>query len=158
MSVEINDGGNWKQIRSDSHFDTWYKIFKSFKNDTIKEPFFNCERFHWRRTGKWVSQAETRWDVPADALDGEYRFVHYGYWKSPDGKTTAYTGTSNSFRVIIKKDFLNAKFNLDILKQFVGQSLSQLVEILTKDNGGKARNIIIEQIVKSIVPIIKQKF
>jgi len=58
-------------------------------------------RYKWRRTVGGQSESETRWDVPTEAKQGvEYRFKHYGHYKTLDGRILPYEGVTNSFKVL----------------------------------------------------------
>ena len=56
-------------------------------------------RFAWERTTGSQSQVHTRWTVPTTAVNGNYRFNHYGYYKNIDGTIVEYSGTTKTFAV-----------------------------------------------------------
>lgn len=79
MTVEQEQSDkSWKVIRTDSHFDTV---------------------FAWERTTGSQSQVHTRWTVPSTAVNGNYRFNHYGYYKNIDGSIVEYSGTTKTFAI-----------------------------------------------------------
>nr|CAH0108394.1 unnamed protein product [Daphnia galeata] len=79
MTVEVKEANNWKVIRTDAHFDTF---------------------FFWERTSAvGQSEAHLRWIVPADTPDGDYRISHFGYYKNIDASIVPYNGTTESFKV-----------------------------------------------------------
>ena len=64
------------------------------------QSLFDILRYKWKRTASGQSESETRWDVPVDAMkEVEYRFKHYGHYKTLNGTIVPYEGTSNSFKV-----------------------------------------------------------
>jgi neutral ceramidase len=45
-------------------------------------------------------QVRIQWDIPANALAGTYKIVHYGDYKTQSNSIVSYTGTSSTFHVI----------------------------------------------------------
>jgi neutral ceramidase len=57
-------------------------------------------RYVWRRDGIANSKVTIEWDIPADAVAGQYRLVHSGHWKSGwTGAISSYQGFSRTFTV-----------------------------------------------------------
>ncbi len=66
----------------------------------FSQSLVNILRYKWKKTASGQSESETQWDVPADAMKGvEYRFKHYGHYKTLNGTISPYEGESNSFKV-----------------------------------------------------------
>jgi neutral ceramidase len=81
LEVQRWDGSSWRTVAVDGDWSTIY---------------------HWVRVDPvWgSSKAAISWDIPADALTGQYRIVHYGDYKNGwNGQIYSFTGTSRSFQV-----------------------------------------------------------
>jgi neutral ceramidase len=55
--------------------------------------------FRWRRQGPGGSRVSIRWDIPADAIPGDYRIVHHGTARDGNGTLTAFSATTREFTV-----------------------------------------------------------
>lgn len=55
--------------------------------------------FKWHRRGIAASEVSVEWHIPADALPGTYRLVHFGHAKSLNGAIKPYQGASGVFEV-----------------------------------------------------------
>jgi neutral ceramidase len=57
-------------------------------------------RYVWNRDGIANSKVTIEWTIPAGAVPGQYRIVHYGHWKSGwTGSINPYSGVSRTFIV-----------------------------------------------------------
>jgi len=82
LAVQLKDAaGAWNDVATDGHWET---------------------KFKWARHSSVyaTSYATIVWDVPAAAVPGSYRIVHYGAHKEIiTGTISEFTGTSSAFTV-----------------------------------------------------------
>eukprot|EP00088_Acartia_fossae_P019247 TRINITY_DN21220_c0_g1_i4.p1 TRINITY_DN21220_c0_g1~~TRINITY_DN21220_c0_g1_i4.p1 ORF type:complete len:687 (+),score=151.03 TRINITY_DN21220_c0_g1_i4:252-2063(+) len=80
LRVERNENGEWIEVAVDDDWST---------------------RLYWERTNVILGESEVTviWEIPEDALNGEYRIIHKGYYKSIIRGLTPYLGVSKTFLV-----------------------------------------------------------
>ena len=81
LEVQQKLAGNWRKVADDNDWQTFYQ---------------------WQRIDPvWgTSRANISWNIPSDAVSGEYRIVHYGAYKNGwTGNIHTFTGKSNTFTV-----------------------------------------------------------
>eukprot|EP01087_Luapelamoeba_hula_P002224 TRINITY_DN1191_c0_g1_i1.p1 TRINITY_DN1191_c0_g1~~TRINITY_DN1191_c0_g1_i1.p1 ORF type:complete len:709 (+),score=67.90 TRINITY_DN1191_c0_g1_i1:16-2142(+) len=78
LSVQKLVGSTWTQVANDGSWDT---------------------KMYWERVWLTENRITVSWDIPTYIETGQYRFVHFGYWKSIDGAITPYSGVSSTFTV-----------------------------------------------------------
>ncbi|WP_374352203.1 neutral/alkaline ceramidase [Chitinimonas sp.] len=81
LSVERWNGNGWQRVADDDSYDT---IYRWVRIDAV-----------WG-----TSQARISWKIPADAVPGQYRIVHYGDYKNGwNGQINGLSGSSRTFSV-----------------------------------------------------------
>ena len=78
LSVELQQGGKWVVVHTDSAWETKLK---------------------WKRHLVAESIVSVEWAIETSAKAGNYRIQHFGDAKSLGGTITPFTGTSNTFAV-----------------------------------------------------------
>ncbi len=81
FEVQRWDGANWRVVATDSDWNTQYRWLRI-------DPVWGSSR------------AAISWDIPTDAISGQYRIVHFGDYKNGwNGQIYGFTGTSRNFAV-----------------------------------------------------------
>lgn len=78
LEIQRWNGSSWVYVTSDNDPET---------------------RYSWARRLAAQSRVTISWNVPADAVPGQYRILYYGDAKNGLGKISSFTGTSSSFTV-----------------------------------------------------------
>jgi neutral ceramidase len=86
---DLHRGGTYLEVQRQSG-EEWHRVHDDGDWET---------RFVWKRVGGRASEVTVSWDIPLDAVAGQYRIRYHGDARDGDGTLHPFTGETPSFAV-----------------------------------------------------------
>jgi neutral ceramidase len=86
---DLHRGGTYLEVQRQAG-EEWHRVHDDGDWET---------RFVWKRVGRGASEVTVSWDIPPDAVAGQYRIRYQGDARDGDGALHPFTGETPSFAV-----------------------------------------------------------